>query len=791
MKSVNSILVAHLVSIGIGLWASVAMLMRRGHQQQYLPQCLFENLFLFHGVSLLIWIGFLIVMKLSADRTEQAGPIGETIMKSVLVRNIPTLCKQIVLSLLNVSLSFYMFIELSTSTDTGIDLYGLMTFVGFQTLLFLFRSALRQRTLDRKINVIIVGVFSTIFIVLTWEYGLRVLMLYSCLFVLILVQYVMQNSHSELITSSDTMSQRGSFETTVTNIFIREKFWIIVLGVLAPHYCLKGLKFALSNIDLLLVAIPVLFTYELTKFKLENLVTSDMELGRIDLERNFTIGFMWTLLLILGVIGAIVPVTLSSTWLVLYSLLVLSPVFIHTVSMQFHPKNLLLILISILLACVLIMTTYKSSIPSPSTNGSESLYSKHFCIGDNNDVEQFRNRVCIFTNICYAPFQKKKRWIYFQKPGSTLITAVNPQTGELIRDSFPQPFAILKRSDDESKVESPWTPTVISNEIPLREPFNRLTARFDSSKLAILYEPYWMENFGHVLNDDLFATYAAMQLFNTTIQPEHVRLLLNSDCSMFLDGDEHSRCNRFFSSWSPLIANIPSVNVNKMGEIEKEQDPNQLICYEKMLVGLTSLNFHNHDHTGHAPLFWNFRNHLIRQLGLNPNQRPSKQTILIAHKPENQRRHIVNFKEMVDFVRENFPDTHVQVEQFFDKPARDQVRILQDSTVFITMPGAISQGSIFLSSGTSAIYVDILRNEKSSSLEGYLWTHLSWFKHFRYPVRKEEIVIDEEIIKEHNSNKWSRKVTDREEMHRNYGSVRIDLNRLKLLIENAINQVEF
>ncbi|KAL9654624.1 hypothetical protein ABK040_006686 [Willaertia magna] len=427
------------------------------------------------------------------------------------------------------------------------------------------------------------------------------------------------------------------------------------------------------------------------------------------------------------------------------------------------------------------------------------IYSSHFCNGDNNDISNFRYRICHFKNICYAPFHKKKIWFYFSNNNNfQLMNGINSETSEFILNQFPNPFVLLKRADDDKQVLTPWNLQILNSPIPLKNDvennnINGYSAEFDdSSEVVALYDGYWMENLGHFINDDLYSVFAGLRLFNLTTNPKEIRLLLNSDCSMFYDIKENDRCQRFFKDWKPLISKLKELNINKYEDfipLLNTRQPTKLICFRNLITGLTSLNFYNHNHIGHSNLFYEYRNHLISQLGLNPYFKPKKQKIIIAYKSEKERRHIVNFNEMINFIKKEFGDlAEIQVEKFYDKSAKEQVNVLQQSTVFITPPGAISQGSIFLTKYTTAIYFDIYQEGKTNSLEGYFWTNLFWFKDFRYPVVKDEIKIDYNLIKEYNDNEWNvNKIKDKEVMYRNYGSIKVDLNKLSLLIQNALH----
>ncbi|KAL0476372.1 hypothetical protein AKO1_004896, partial [Acrasis kona] len=362
--------------------------------------------------------------------------------------------------------------------------------------------------------------------------------------------------------------------------------------------------------------------------------------------------------------------------------------------------------------------------------------------------------------------EKDGTWNYYVDPSvpsgksinSTLLYGVGRHPDV---DSFPNPFVVQKQSDT-NEILDPWTPVVIKGSID--------SAMLSTdAKYTALYTPYWEENFGHFLHDDMFSVFDAMLQFHANYEnPSDLQLLVNTDCEMF--GEQRlERCNKFHQQWIPLFSSHPVIRVDTLEETK---------CYQNLFVGLTSFNFHRHHHTGKGLSRWLFRNHILQQL--NYKQKTNKRPIITIIDKVGRRR-IMNTQQIALHLYNTLNDVDVNVVSNVEKLSPYmQVELMQKTTVLISPPGGISMMSIFLNEGSSAIFTDIYDPEtrSSKSLEGYFWSNMHHINHLRYRVSVREVVFDKTSESRGSTN---------QEVYRNYGNVLMDNDKTLNLALIALN----
>ena len=399
--------------------------------------------------------------------------------------------------------------------------------------------------------------------------------------------------------------------------------------------------------------------------------------------------------------------------------------------------------------------------------------SKFRCTGSENDIEAWADRLCVFYHICYN--LNIRRFYYFRLPGS------NPKP--IFYDAAKGMLFQFGKNNHSVKVLSlmsggslPWGPT-ISNEVYPATNVTRL------SRLHSLMKTRFAANsIAHGLWEDLGSiSYSMdrMNIFGRELVIMHFGNIPNST---------------LFRQYHQYV--IPALTENPMVQFETyvKSFKTKYVCFDSLIAGGQLSVFprprikENH---GREALFYNWRSKIIRYNRFDPNFVPRKHHIVITNKSysvwtrpgSKMHRAIVNLKEVASFIRLTYPTISSEVIEWRTISIKKQIEKLLNTTILITPCGGVSLIIPFLPHGAHAIVMDYYVNKavhgyrigESGSMEGAFLNHISHVRKQYYQVYGP------------NDYKFDfQGATDTREQ----SSIVVNMTRLKLLIDKALEEME-
>lgn len=427
-------------------------------------------------------------------------------------------------------------------------------------------------------------------------------------------------------------------------------------------------------------------------------------------------------------------------------------------------------------------TSLASSSTQDYTTPSTRLYSKFWCIGGRGRENTQNDRSCRFQNLCYRA--STNVWLYYQDPKEKAFPVLLDK-GRVIHE-FPQAFLNL-RSIGIPKDAQYWAPTVINDGSTI--PSSAFTSNqadandHTPASVHILYHPHYPSNLGHTLGDDFFPLFNLMASFGMLVKD--AQLIMSRDCAQIYAGNPSKvkLCQQFLNMLSPGMSARPILAATDTSFIKQVSSHTgsaatpDLICFENVLLGIGPWGFQQS--IGKAPTWWAFRSFYLTNIGLNPNKTPKKQRITVSIK--KGKRALANTEELVAHLKKTFPD--IQVDALELKALggwKEELAYLADTTVLITPCGGVSMSSMFLPHNSALIVVDYYHVHKQMSIgmEDRLWSNLGYVRPFHYPFKKEEVELP--------AGKDSSNFQDM----RDYGQVRVDLERMTIITKAALKHVD-
>jgi hypothetical protein len=201
-----------------------------------------------------------------------------------------------------------------------------------------------------------------------------------------------------------------------------------------------------------------------------------------------------------------------------------------------------------------------------------------------------------------------------------------------------------------------------------------------------------------------------------------------------LQGDfsRYRKYNRIMSTFGSAISNRSIYGFDSyMDRLQKYTEAKYTVaCFSELVVASAPSLFYRFDaRQGDEMLMWEYRNLVLRKLGLDPNGRTAKHRILIVRKqtsmlrsatPGYNRTHfhdIYNVDEVATHLRRVFPWIPVDIVSPVDS-INAEVESLQSATIVISPCGGISAMLAFLPRDSTAIIMDYFV-DKSEGL-GYV-----------------------------------------------------------------------
>ena len=241
---------------------------------------------------------------------------------------------------------------------------------------------------------------------------------------------------------------------------------------------------------------------------------------------------------------------------------------------------------------------------------------------------------------------------------------------------------------------------------------------------------------------------------------------------------------------------IPALTENPMVQFETyvKSFKTKYVCFDSLIAGgqlsVVSKPQIKENH-GREALFYNWRSKIIRYSRFDPDFVPRKHHIVITNKSysmwtrpgSKMHRAIVNLKEVASFIELTYPTICSEVIEWHTISINKQIEKLLNTTILITPCGGVSLIIPFLPHGAHAIVMDHYVNKaargfrigESGSMDGGFLNHISHVRKQYYQVYGP------------NDYKFDFPgATDTRE----HSSILVNMTRLKLLIDKALEEME-
>ena len=327
----------------------------------------------------------------------------------------------------------------------------------------------------------------------------------------------------------------------------------------------------------------------------------------------------------------------------------------------------------------------------------------HWCHSRDFLPDAGSRSTCLFHHLCIirAPSSSSKQevqWLY--------VVDSDTKKNEPLRDtSFSLGVGHMSTSYPN---ELNFQPVPISIEL--------LQSKFPKRRYiqgtSVVYFEYNSENFGHMLTDVLMPIYSALESFG--LEGMDVNLFRYSiqaakpwSCDYHRNlpgigyGDVGAHCDHFYGMMANLTKGHKPIQVLNGTTVHPT-------CFQNLVVGtplysddcLEPSHGRKQDqwqlcNHGRQRQFWNFRNYVLTNAGVNPASPPTKHKITIT-KPSVNRRSLSNLDDLIFLIRKKYSDMEVVVTDWASMSIADQLDLIQSTTVHITPPGGISFIAIFL-----------------------------------------------------------------------------------------------
>ena len=400
------------------------------------------------------------------------------------------------------------------------------------------------------------------------------------------------------------------------------------------------------------------------------------------------------------------------------------------------------------------------------TNTS-SKYSKFRCTGDENNINAWQNRLCIFNNICYNV--KKDQFEYYRRLRKSQSPLFYDSKLGMLQD-FGNKFLSLTLRGGQ-----PWSPVVVNQSCPQ-------TNITWLSNLHTLWRPYFGgDNFGHTVWEDFGSIHYSLQRMNEF-----------DDQLMIMHTNKVPRDSNFVKYLDTVLITLTSKPLLEYKSYLATFNTNY-VCFQKFMAGSNLVFFIPEgvrEHDGREALLDKWRSKIIAHHRFDPKYIPTEHRIVITNKSASiwakgssgLHCSIANLHEVVKFVRETYPRIPVDVIEWHKIPFIKQIELLLKTTILITPCGGVSMIAPFLPHGSHAIIMDYyvsvdgfgFEKGSSASMEGMLLNHFPHFKKDYYQI--------------YDSTDYVFDIPGTQDT-RNDASILIKLDRLRLLIETALDDM--
>ena len=357
---------------------------------------------------------------------------------------------------------------------------------------------------------------------------------------------------------------------------------------------------------------------------------------------------------------------------------------------------------------------------------SAPVYSDVMCMGDQNELNRWEYRTCLYSNVCYDSTEHN---LLFYAPADEPTHIVLEDNGTIT--SFPENFATYGRSLG-------WSVTPDAkrkmNQVPISTIYQAMPPEYvklnsKSAHHTVLTEAIVAENYGHWMTDNIITAFH--MAFNFGLNGNDMQLLYVGRCDVKYSKspEELSRCERLSKELSSLISKYPVITSRQGDKLFTNSrtgvSSRKIACFQKLVMGYNYfLNPERSPQYASGAMFRDFRKTAVSSMGLNVNP-PQKHLVTVFVK--NGRRRWMNTPDVEQYLEKSFPSTIFRLADPSKLSLREQVELVAQTTVLVTPCGGVSYSAFFLAPGSSLLLVDYYNvlDKVPAKMESKTWTHVS------------------------------------------------------------------
>ena len=397
---------------------------------------------------------------------------------------------------------------------------------------------------------------------------------------------------------------------------------------------------------------------------------------------------------------------------------------------------------------------------------SSSAYSAHVCFRASS-----ASVVCRFRNVCVTKgsFHDKRELQYFLSRDDNALNEQN--ISDLMEENILlplRPFSITDRMQG------------------LDEPHNFLAVKASKSKMprkslwidktAVLYSPFWPENWGHAVFDDLYSIWCSLEIFGIKGSSSNIY----HSGFPFTDKALRIRSNEIYNEFSKRARLTAPIDLH----ILKLSRYSNSICFHDLLTGTGALSMREY------PYQLQEFARLIRRDAVSLRRFSSRINIIFLDKTDGKHnRQIMNIRDVVDATSKAFSTASVRRLDSSKLAAlrlRARLQVISEIDILITPAGAASFNAAFMRPGSALIVLDVFQPSSNSSvpLEPYIWNVLTDVRTFFFKVAEHDMVVTGESTERLKSDPLYKDF-----LFRDFAGYQLPVNRLHQVLQTALDHV--
>lgn len=380
--------------------------------------------------------------------------------------------------------------------------------------------------------------------------------------------------------------------------------------------------------------------------------------------------------------------------------------------------------------------------------------------------------VCRFRNVCVTKggFHDKRELQYFLSQGDN---ALNEQTiSDLMEESILVPLRPFSVTDRVQGLDEPYNFLAVKASMA-KMPVKSLWI----DKTAVLYSPFWPENWGHAVFDDLYSIWCSLNIFGIKGSSPHIY----HSGFPFTDEALRIRSNEIYNQFSKRARMTAPIDVHGL----KQSRESSSICFQDLLAGTGALSMREY------PYQLQEFARLIRGDTASVFRRFSNRiNIIFVDKTDGKhKRQIMNIRDIVDATSKVFSTASVRRLDSSKLAAlrlRARLKVIRGIDILITPAGAASFNAAFMRPGSVLIVLDVFQPSSNSSvpLEPYIWNVLTDVRTFFFKVTEHDMVVTEESTERSKSDPLYNDF-----LYRDFAGYQLPVNRLHQVLQTAIDHV--